>query len=294
MHGWQEEETRPGAPRSENKIAFRVFADDLLVIKQVIQEKPQNQYGRDQSTQAHIGIFGEEKCPDAGGVHDQQRILVHLVQVDLEDSQQGAAFKVCGNAGDPEGKNADEEVQKGKILSANVDVQIDRQNKNGLQLQSKGNAQSNEGRDIAPTIKCSQSKDAHACIHGITLTPYGRIENDSGNKENNGVSDCKSRTESGTAPDFSNQFTANHSQQEVEKNGDIFIKVYHGAGKTANQDNERLIQNIVVANLAAHGGKAGICAELLCPGQKMIGHVLRNIVQTRNACQNGHTGNDQK
>ncbi len=88
MHGWQEEKTRPGAPCGENKIAFRIFADDLLVIEQVIQEKPQNQYGRDQSTQAHIGIFGEEKCPDAGGVHDQQRILVHLVQVDLEDSQQ--------------------------------------------------------------------------------------------------------------------------------------------------------------------------------------------------------------
>lgn len=114
MHGWQEEETRPGAPRSENKIAFRVFADDLLVIEQVIQEKPQNQYCRDQSTQAHIGISGEEKCPDAGRVHDQLRILVHLVQVDLKDSQQGAAFKVCGNAGDPEGKNADEKVQKGK------------------------------------------------------------------------------------------------------------------------------------------------------------------------------------
>lgn len=169
MHGGEEKEARPGAPRSENKIAFRVFTDDLLVIKQVIQEKPQNQYSRDQSTQAHIGISGEEKVSRCWGVHDQQRILVHLVQADLEDSQ-----------------------------------------------------------------------------------------------------------------------------QEVEKNGDIFIKVYHGAGKTANQDNERLIQNIVVAYLAAHGGKAGICPELLGPGQKMIGHVLRNIVQTRNACQNGHTGNDQK
>lgn len=89
MHGGEEKEARPGAPRSENKIAFRVFADDLLLIEQVIQEKPQNQYGRDQSAQAHIGISGEEKCPDAGGVHDQQRILVHLVQVDLKDSQQG-------------------------------------------------------------------------------------------------------------------------------------------------------------------------------------------------------------
>ena len=66
MHGGEEKEARPGAPRSENKIAFRVFTDDLLVIKQEIQEKSQNQYSRDQSTQAHIGISGEEKCPDAG------------------------------------------------------------------------------------------------------------------------------------------------------------------------------------------------------------------------------------
>lgn len=47
----------------------------------------------------------------------------------------------------------------------------------------------------------------------------------------------------------------------------------HGAWQTADQDNDGLIQKIIVSYLGAHSGKAGICPELLGPGEKIVIHI---------------------
>ena len=167
--------------------------------------------------------------------------VVHLQKVNFQYGGQGTSLKIGGNSGGPECQNSNQEMQEGEILSADVNIQIDRQNKHGLKLQGKGEAQDNERGNTTPAIEGGQGQNTQESIHGIALAPDGRIEHNGGQEEYDCVGHIKDRAEERLSLPVLKQRCAGQSQKKVKKNGDILVKMYHIAWKTGKQNDDRLV-----------------------------------------------------
>ena len=134
MHGGKEKEARPGRPCGNNQKALQILADDQTVIEKMVQKESKNEHSCSHSIETHMPIRRKEEYPDAGGIQNHSGVFIHLGKVNLENSQHRAPLQIGRDTGGPECEKRDEEMQEGKILPADIDVQINRQNKNSLQL----------------------------------------------------------------------------------------------------------------------------------------------------------------
>ena len=228
MHGGQKHQAGKDRP-DRRKHEFVFVRQIYLFIDQHAQPDPENE-----DSQGNGCVFQQkiicalvsvaENGIEVGTIHLNILAVIGLLDINPDDVRRIPAQKDNRQAHQHIHRGCNEKMQNGSFAGGDVIIQVNRQNKDGLQFEGKRDTEQSKRRYMLPSKQIIKGKQNESDIDGIALRPKSRIEADRDRAEHHRIGQRKN--EGGLFPgELAYKQSCGKRKDEIENDRQKLVRI---------------------------------------------------------------------